>query len=188
MTLSTPPVSTISESAAGSDTPSTTLTNLKTVTPLTVFFYTGAIMSQEIKLTITVNSVIDNLDDSGLPEGDPEINIFTTNGTLLVNDRGKKLTFTEVSEDSVTKSALYISDKKILLQKRGAIESDMTFIENEDSKTVYRVGPYAFDMVVRTKKIRNSLTDNGGELSLLYTMNVGGQEKNVRMKITAKRK
>ena len=52
-------------------------------------------MPQEIKLTLTVNSVIDNLDDAGLPDGDPEINIFTTEGTLVISERGKKLSFTE---------------------------------------------------------------------------------------------
>ena len=75
-----------------------------------------------------------------------------------------------------------------MLQKRGDVESDMTFREGDEVKTVYRVGPYSFDMVVRTKRIRNSLDTAGGELGLLYSMNVGGQEKNVRMKISAKRK
>ena len=145
-------------------------------------------MPQEIKLTLTVNSVIDNLDDAGLPDGDPEINIFTTEGTLVISERGKKLSFTEEAEGQKTTSTLYMTDEKVVLQKRGDVESDMTFREGEEVKTVYRVGPYSFDMVVRTKRIRNSLDTAGGELGLLYSMNVGGQEKNVRMKISAKRK
>ena len=43
-------------------------------------------------------------------------------------------------------------------------------------------------MTVRTKKIRSSLSEDGGEVQLIYSMNIGGQEKNVRMKISAKRK
>ena len=145
-------------------------------------------MSEEIKLILTVNSVIDNLDDTGLPDGEPEINIFTTGGSLLIAERGKKLSFTDESEGQKTTSTLYVTDDKVVLHKRGDVEADMTFREGEEVKTVYRVGPYSFDMAVRTKRIRNSLTDEGGELALLYSMNVGGQEKNVRMKISAKRK
>ena len=144
-------------------------------------------MPQEIKLTLTVNSVIDNLDDAGLPDGDPEINIFTTNGLLVTGERGQRLTFTEESEGQITTSALYINDEKVILKKRGGVESDMTFCEGGESVSIYRIGPYAFDMTVKTKKIRNSLTEDGGELVLLYSMNVGGQEKNVRMKISAKK-
>ena len=145
-------------------------------------------MSEEIKLILTVNSVIDNLDDAGLPDGEPEINIFTTEGSLLIAEKGKRISFAEESEGQKTTSTLYVTDDKVVLHKRGDVESDMTFREEEEFKTIYRVGPYSFDMVVRTKRIRNSLTDEGGELALLYSMNVGGQEKNVRMKISAKRK
>jgi len=145
-------------------------------------------MTETIKLTITVNSVIDNLDDAGLPDGDPEINIFTTDGTLTVGDRGMRLSFEEENEGQKTTSALYLLKEKLLLQKRGAIESDMTFREGEESTSIYKVGPYSFDMLIRTKRIRSSLSESGGEVQLIYSMNIGGQEKNVRMKISAKRK
>ena len=145
-------------------------------------------MTENIKLILTVNSVIDNLDDAGLAGGDPEINIFTTDGALTVGDRGMRLCFTEESEGQRTTSSLYLLADKLLLQKRGAIESDITFREGEESASIYRVGPYSFDMTVRTKKIRSSLSEDGGEVQLIYSMNIGGQEKNVRMKISAKRK
>ena len=145
-------------------------------------------MTENIKLILTVNSVIDNLDDAGLPDSDPEINIFTTEGELSVGEKGMKLSFTEQSEGAKTTSTLYIIDNKVILQKHGAIESEIAFREGEEYATVYKVGPYAFDMTVRAKKIRNSLTRVGGELQLIYSMNVGGQEKNVRMKISAKTK
>ena len=146
----------------------------------------GDNMPQEIKLTLTVNSVIDNLDDSGLPDGEPEINIFTTGGTLTLGDAGMRLSFTESENGESTTSTLYLTEEKIILKKRGAIVSDLTFREGDETVSIYRVGPYAFDMTLKTKRIRNSLSPEGGELTLLYAMNVGGQEKNVRMKISAR--
>lgn len=145
-------------------------------------------MSSDVKLILTVNSVIDNLSDAGLPDGDPEINIFTTDGTLSVFDGGYLLRFTEVQEGGEAHTSLYITADNVRLVKSGAITSEMRFSDGEIFNTLYCVGPYSFDMTVRTKKIRNSLTEDGGELQLIYSMNVGGQEKNVRMKISAKRK
>ena len=142
----------------------------------------------DVKLSITVNSVIDNLSDSGLPEGEPEINIFTTDGTLKLIDGGYLITFTEEQDSGSATTNLYVYEGGVRLVKSGAITSEMRFSEGEEFKTLYCVGPYSFDMTVRTKKIRNSVTECGGELQLIYTMNVGGQEKSVRMKISSKRK
>lgn len=142
----------------------------------------------DIKLSITVNSVIDNLSDSGLPEGEPEINIFTTDGTLKLIDGGYLITFTEEQDGGSATTNLYVYEGGVRLAKSGAITSEMRFCEGEVFNTLYCVGPYSFDMTVRTKKIRNSVTECGGELQLIYTMNVGGQEKSVRMKISSKRK
>lgn len=142
----------------------------------------------DVKLSITVNSVIDNLSDSGLPEGEPEINIFTTDGTLKLIDGGYLITFTEEQDGGSATTNLYVYEGGVRLAKSGAITSEMRFCEGEVFNTLYCVGPYSFDMTVRTKKIRNSVTECGGELQLIYTMNVGGQEKSVRMKISSKRK
>ena len=142
----------------------------------------------DVKLSITVNSVIDNLSDSGLPEGEPEINIFTTDGTLKLIDGGYLITFTEEQDGGSATTNLYVYDGGVRLVKSGAITSEIRFSEGEEWSTLYYVGPYSFDMVVRTKKIRNSVTECGGDLQLIYTMNVGVQEKNVRMKISSKRK
>lgn len=142
----------------------------------------------DVKLILTVNSVIDNLSDAGLPEGDPEINIFTTDGGLTVIDGGYLITFSEEQDGGVAHTNLYVYESGVRLVKSGAITSEMCFTEGEVYNTLYCVGPYSFDMTVRTKKIRNTVTECGGDLQLIYTMNVGGQEKNVRMKISSKRK
>ncbi len=145
-------------------------------------------MSKLLEMTLTVNSVIDNLTEAGLPDGEPEINIFTTLGAFSQLERSVRLAFCEENEGGKSTSTLYITGEGVRLSKRGAIESDMTFTEGESTKSLYRIGPYAFDVDITTKKIRCSLTEAGGELQLIYAMNIGGQEKNVRMKITAKRK
>ena len=145
-------------------------------------------MAEAINLTLTVMSVIDNLDDFGLSDGDPEINSFTTEGTVTVTDRFTKLAFTEASDSGDVTSTLYLTDGEVRLFKRGAIDADMRFAKGACEKTIYRIGPYAFDMEIKTRGITTTLGADGGDVTLTYGMNIGGQEKNVRMKITAKRK
>lgn len=136
---------------------------------------------------LTVNSVIDNLTDTGLPDGDPEINIFTVEG--IFNHYGEKneLLYIETNENDRTVCTLYTFSDKVILSRKGAVDCNLTFKENEKCETLYKVPPYSFDMTVTTLKIRNSLGELGGELQLIYTMNIGGQDKKVRMKITVKK-
>ena len=137
---------------------------------------------------LTVNSVIDNLTYDGIPDGDPEINIFTADGIFNFRDEKAEMLYVETGEDSKTVCTLYTSGSEVILSRRGSVECALTFSEGETTKTIYRVPPYSFDMTVETLKIRNSLSDMGGELQLIYMMNIGGQDKKVRMKITVKKK
>ncbi len=136
---------------------------------------------------LTVNSVIDNLTDAGLPDGDPEINIFTTDGIVRTDGNEFTIDYVEKNEDYKTYCTLTVNGEVVKLSRRGAVDCDILFDTATVCDTIYRVPPYAFDMSVKTKRIRSALTEEGGELSLIYSMNVGGQDKNVRMKISAKR-
>ena len=134
---------------------------------------------------ITVRSVIDNL-EGGLPEGDPEVNAITSEGSYTVHDGGYIIRYAEVSEEARTDCELRIQREGVSLTRRGAVVCDILFEEGEEYVTLYSVPPYRFDMTVRTRRIRNSLTPEGGELQLIYSMNVGGQDKDVRMRIGVK--
>ena len=137
----------------------------------------------------TINSVIDNLDDFGAPSGDPEINITNADGEI--SECGGTLTifYKEKTEEVITSTRIEIRpDGSVMLRRMGGIVSDMLFIEGKETKTIYQIPPYKFDMTLTTKKIRTSFTDKCGELQLIYSMNVGGGQKNARMKITYKSK
>ena len=143
-------------------------------------------MDIQYNAKITVNSVIDNLTDSGLPDGDPEINIFTVDGIYNHVNGVTEILYTEKNEESITVCTLRIENGDVALSRRGAVECRIMFAEGATCNTLYKVPPYSFDMSVTTLKIRNSLSASGGELQLIYNMNIGGQDKKVRMKINAK--
>ena len=134
---------------------------------------------------ITVHSVIENLDEGGIAPDEPEISITTVTGSIKDDGGILHLAFAESVEGGSVECHIAIyPDGKVSLSRRGAIVSDILFGEGEECHTIYAIPPYKFDMTVYTRRVRNELSAEGGILRLLYSMNVGGQEKTVRMKIT----
>lgn len=135
------------------------------------------------EVEIRLYSVIDNLED-GLPSGEPEINITTHRGFMVCEDGVISISYAERGEGGEVRCSICIRKEGISLSRRGAITSDLLFSEGEECRTRYGVGPYTFDMTTVTKRARGKIDTEGGELALVYVMNVGGQEKNARMRIT----
>ena len=136
---------------------------------------------------ITVHSVIENLTEAGLPDGEPEINLFTVKGTFSKRNEEYDIKYDEKNEEYTTHCSLTANSDRVFLSRKGAVDCNITFKEGEKCNCIYRVPPYAFDMVVTTSKIRNSLNEKEGELQLIYSMNIGGQDKKVRMRIKVKK-
>lgn len=140
------------------------------------------------EMEFKVHSVIENLDDSGLACDEPEINIISSCGFLKADGERMLISYAESTEGGKVLTDLTVSEGEVRLCRKGAVEFETTFREGESVKSIYSVPPYSFDAAVRTKRLRCNLTKAGGELSILYSMNVGGQEKSVRLKITARPK
>ena len=139
-------------------------------------------------VSFTINSVIDNLDDFGAPTSEPEISSTTANGEITLECGTVTMFYKEKNEAVVTSTKIEIKeDGSVMLRRMGGIVSDMLFIEGKETKTLYQIPPYKFDMTLTTKKIRSNLSSECGELQLIYSMNVGGGQKNARMKITYKK-
>ena len=137
--------------------------------------------------TFTINSVIDNLDDFGAPSGDPEINDTTANGEITLDGESVTMFYKEKNDDTITSTRIEVRpDGSVMLRRMGGIVSDMLFIEGKETKTIYQIPPYKFDMALTAKRIRKSFSEECGELQLVYSMNVGGGQKKARMKITYK--
>lgn len=145
-------------------------------------------MAYIYELEYTVHSIIENLDATGLAEGEPEISITTAEGFLKVSGERSVVSYTESTEGGKVATDITIEDGSLTLSRRGAVVFDATFREGESCKTVYSVPPYSFDAEIKTRRIRSDITKSGGEIRLLYSMNIGGQDKSVRLKISARPK
>jgi uncharacterized beta-barrel protein YwiB (DUF1934 family) len=136
-----------------------------------------------MKARFKIESVIDNLDGAGLPEGDPERNTVYADGDFSLTDGGALISYAEVGEGGRVDSDISLSGDSVKVVRRGAIESEMHFAEGCEHRSVYSVPPYKFDALIRTRRIRTALSESGGTLELIYNMRIGGADKSARMKI-----
>ncbi len=136
------------------------------------------------KIKLNIESYIDNLDEHGLSDGEPEINRASHPGTMRISDGEVALTYKENTEGDPVTCSVTAKAGTVTVRRNGAVVSTMVFDEREIYKTVYCVPPYKFDMEIKTKRVKNSLSESGGTLEILYEMDIGGAKKETRMKIT----
>ena len=134
-------------------------------------------------MKITVHSVIENLTEAGLVDGEPEVNVITMDAAVNKIADTTVISYTEQSEGGPIQTRLTIKDFTVHLSRRGAIEWSVMFDEGALISTIYKIPPYSFDCKVKTKRVRITEGDVY-EIRLIYSMDIGGGEKNVRMRIT----
>ncbi len=132
-------------------------------------------------MKLTIHSTIDNKDG-----GEPEISITTHEADVRISADTLYVRYKEESEGASVKTLITATQSGIRLSKRGAVEWDVIFSSGETSATVYKIPPYAFDAEVITDTA--AWTENNGvhTVRLVYSMNIGGADKDIRMKMTLK--
>lgn len=127
---------------------------------------------------IKITSIIENADTPG-----EEISETNSNGFLKISDTHSTIEYVEEGEGGKTATEITVEEGKITVKKRGAVNSDMCFSEGLLHKSVYGVPPFSFDTTVKTRKIRSSLTKEGGKIDIYYDMSIGGADKKVKLRI-----
>ena len=135
------------------------------------------------EMKFKINSVIENLSDAGLADGEPEISESVCDGFFKISEDSYLITYSENTEGGRVISDIEIEGEKIRVKRVGGVCSDIVFSEGYTHKSEYEVPPYRFDMSVFTRKIRKNLTKDGGRVDIFYNMNIGGADKTVRMRI-----
>ena len=130
-----------------------------------------------------ISSTIDNLTPSGLTDGEPERNDISVEGFYKISDDGYEITYSEQTEGGRVVSDIIITESSVTVKRHGAVDSEMVFSEGLLHKSLYTVSPYSFDAEVLTKRIRSSLTKDGGKIDIFYNMKIGGADKAVKMRV-----
>lgn len=136
---------------------------------------------------IEIDSLIEDLDDSGLAV-DSSKTSTSSDGKMRIDGDGFFIFYTEDGENGKTESEIAIKGDTVSVSRKGALKCDFLFSEGKTTQSVYSVGQYSFDSEIYTRKIRSSFGEEGGEISLIYDMTLGGAKKKTKMKIRVKSK
>ena len=120
--------------------------------------------------------------------GDSEIVSTEARGVLRQVGDHTSLAYTERREGGarvMTTLSWQAGTPRVRLTHRGAVRWEVDFDPKVPAVTRYEVPPYTFDLTVRCHEIRLPLDENGGEIHLAYTRNVGGDEALVELTLTA---
>jgi uncharacterized beta-barrel protein YwiB (DUF1934 family) len=137
-------------------------------------------MNKDVKVQLEIFSTIDN------GEFGSEDNRLTAWGILRRTEKGYSISYKEVGEGGSVDCTIQTNGTDITVTREGVSSSTMRFKEGTTHHSVYSVGGFCFDMEIRTESLYSSVSYLGGEISLSYSMIIGGAPKRCRMKITAK--
>ncbi len=123
--------------------------------------------------------VIDIEGKCALPGSEPEVIHSVARGSL--EDRGEDgivLSYHEARGSGLegTQTTLRVEPGRVILERTGAVSSQMVFEEGQEHPSSY-VTPYgALPMRIRTQKLRIGLDRQGGELTICYDLELEGAD------------
>lgn len=137
------------------------------------------------EVEIKIHSIIENLDDTGLATEEVERENITARGTFKYGITGGTLEYDEERDGTKVHSILDVRGGKATLTKTGDINCVFSFISGEDTTSLYKTGAFAFDVKINTKRLKYDATPTSCAIRLIYSMNIGGQEKRVNLLLSA---
>ena len=132
---------------------------------------------------IEIDSIVEDMDDAGLVENSDKTHSSAI-GSMETDGEKITLSYTEKNDDSRVESEIVISEDSVSVKRSGSVKYDFLFSEGKTTSSLYSVPPYSFDTEIYTRRIRDELTSQGGRLTLIYDMTIGGAKKKTRMTIS----
>ena len=105
-------------------------------------------------------------------EDAPETTQLVTAGVMRLEEDAIELSYaeTELTGLQGTRTDFRVEKERVILQRSGGVESKMTFVIGQEDLSLYDMGFGALMIHLRTEKIESSLTEDGGKLTVAYTI------------------
>ena len=107
-------------------------------------------------------------------EQEPETVELITEGILEQEEKGWKLTYEESDLTGLkgVTTTFQVEPGKVTLSRKGPLSSQMVFQEGVRHESLYQMEFGALMMVVCAKKIVHNLSQNGGTVDLVYSIEI----------------
>lgn len=108
---------------------------------------------------------------------EPEDTELVTDGTLSVVDGAVEISYKESELTGLqgTTTTFRVEDKKVTLERSGAVKSKMSFEVGQEDRSLYDMGFGALMITIRTEKLQSDLTENGGTFRVAYAITIEEQ-------------
>ena len=108
------------------------------------------------------------------PEQDPEVIELLTEGTMEPYKDGWKLVYEESDLTGLAgvTTTFFIEPNVMTLQRTGPLNSRMEFREGIPHESLYQMEFGALMLTVCANKVRYDITENGGTIDLLYSIEI----------------
>ena len=136
------------------------------------------------RMKLKVLSSIQNLDEFGLADGDVEVTEESEICSYRTDGEMVSVSYKILTEGGAVSTSYRLAGDALTVTRSGAINSVMVFKTGETHSSVYEIPPFKFDMTVTAKRLAHNMTHLGGDIELLYEMNIGEAIKLCKMKIT----
>lgn len=105
-------------------------------------------------------------------EDAPETTQLVTAGVMRLEEDAIELSYaeTELTGLQGTRTDFRVEKERVILRRSGGVESKMTFVIGQEDLSLYDMGFGALMIHLRTEKIESSLTEDGGKLTVAYTI------------------
>ena len=136
-------------------------------------------MKIPIDIHVRSERICNDLSRKGSDKTIPDLDDFKVSGTLLSREDGYRIEYTE-DNGAITTLIDTFSDEAVAVNRVGAINSHMVFADGKSHTCICDTGFFPLQMCVRTKKLINTLTIDGGKIDIEFTIEVVGNlaEKN----------
>ena len=108
------------------------------------------------------------------PEQDPEVIELVTEGTMEPYKDGWKLKYEESDLTGLAgvTTTFFVQPSVVTLTRTGPLTSTMEFREGVPHESLYQMEFGALMLTVCANKVRYDITENGGTIDLLYSIEI----------------
>ena len=140
-------------------------------------------MQKNIPMSVSVHSEYFDT-ESGEKYDEISANVI---GCLQKKEQQYKIIYRETEKDSdiITELVFSENSSRLIVNKKGDVECKMLFSEDKKCLFIYRLPYGELDAEITTHTLTNNMGMSGGEISVLYTLSLGGQTQKISMKISA---
>lgn len=130
-------------------------------------------MKIPIDIRVSTERIHQTVSHNGEAKQKSESDSFTVSGTMKKTKGGYRIEFNE-ENNTVTTTIDTFEDNMVSVNRVGQVNTHMVFADGKAHTCICNTGIFPLQMRVRTKKLTNSLSMQGGKLDIDYSVEIVG--------------